>query len=216
MSLLVYCSYPILGQQSEPSWVSSLSDVLSRNKGQYCLYRPWLTLEDQLKNSDLQQCLVKDPNPILGNNSSLFKIPDRVFSPVSDVINDLLFFDGTDPHVLMPIKDLYCLVRSQILIADISLPSYGEVPSDVLLAYMANIPVIGITNRFVNSPSLVSKMEALITAPNVSTVISKLIPQLTAMALGYVSSDYHKNGDLTKEETKTENIDHGGQDITSK
>ena len=175
MSLIVYCSYPMLNQAYEPSWVSNLETVFSVNKiDAFRLYRPWFPLRSQPR---IMELLHTEPHPFFVSNRESLGLPDIIFQDFdSKIFQDYLQkYDHPEPNNFLTYRDLYCLVRSHILLVDVSVPSYGETFHDAFFAKMARIPMVGLTSRFLNSPIMMNYIDVFMNPEKIDVLIRQLV-----------------------------------------
>jgi hypothetical protein len=99
---------------------------------------------------------------------------EDVLKPLGEAAGTLLAADQPDPVVSSFKKDLYCLVRSDMMICDLSVLSAGEQGHDILIAQAAQIPTLGVTDRFQIPPSLLSRLTVL-AAPSTTSHIVHLV-----------------------------------------
>ena len=207
MTILTYCSYPVLDQREEPPWVSGLEAVLAANKlNLFSLYHPWVPLKAQTK---LYPLLESEPHPFFVENAKLLKLPEHVLRPFgSPEVQKLLSqADRAEPNNIVSFKDLFCLTRSKIVIADLSNPSFGELFQDVFYAHLAEIPLIGVSSRFLLSPVMLNRIETLVPMGRLDIIVQ----QLVSYSMGYVRAATEKSGDLdtTPEVADPENTGNG-------
>lgn len=103
--------------------------------------------------------------------------------------------DGSEPLISAADKDLYCLMRSDIMLVDLSTPGYGEQGADVLFGQLGGMPIVGITDRFQNAPSLLARIDCLIAPTRVEQIIH------VVMMYGNSSPAHQPDTDRTKEPT---------------
>ena len=207
MTLLVYCSYPVLDQSGEPEWVSRLESLLGDNGlSAFALYRPWVPLRAQ---SNIFPLLESSPHPFFSSNAALLQLPMEAMGSLGDrrTQNALDAADRAEPNNIIPFKDIFCLMRSHIVISDLSKPSYGETFRDVFMAHLAKIPIIGLTDRFMNSPIIFNMVDTVVPLSRLDVVLH----QMVSYSLSYVREETTtKTGDLTTTHDVTqENTDHG-------
>lgn len=165
--MLVYCAYPMA--KTEPQWVAPLAAAL-HGVPKVSLYRPWIPLHEQLQNPDLRDDLMRPPRPAFVENFKAFRLRDELFGDLDEIGGFLASADGDEPLIKAADKDLYCLMRSDMMLVDLSAPGYGEQGLDALFGHLGGMPVIGLTDRFQNAPSLVSRLDCLIAPTNVGQI----------------------------------------------
>lgn len=188
--MLVYVAYPM--SPVEPQWVAPLAAAL-HEKHRVHLYRPWIPLNEQLQNPDLRDDLLRPPRPSFIDHHKALKLPDILFGDLNDpeVQAFLLQADGADPLIKSADKDLYCLMRSDMMLVDLSTPSFGDQGVDLLFGHLSGMPVVGLTDRFQNAPSLVSRLDCLIAPTSVGQIV-RAIELFGGKAKGPSSSEKHE------------------------
>ena len=147
---IVYCSYPTLNQQ-EPEWVQAILDPMFQEAG-FCFYRPYLSLENQITNIDLLKSLSEaTPNSILQENAELLRLQKECFLNIDQAQPMLQATDSGHPTNNSTSKDVFVLSRSNLVLSDQCLPSI-ETSMELFLASCARIPVICMTDKYLNSP----------------------------------------------------------------
>ena len=68
----------------------------------------------------------------------------------------------------------YVLVRSDVVMVDLDMPSYGEVAFDILIASALGIPVVGVCSKIFQAPQLLSRFECIIHPSKVQTFLKTL------------------------------------------
>lgn len=181
MKLLVYCSYPVLDQSQEPSWVDTLAETINKHgmSDNFVLYRPWHPLGSQKQVFPL----LREPHPFFKQNEKTLGIPLELGLSFENpqLQRFLSSCDDPEPRNTVIYRDMYCLIRSHIVLADLSKPSFGEVFQDVLFASMAGIPIVGLSDRFLQSPHMMNRVDVF-TSP---LKTESLVRQLVSYSLGY-------------------------------
>lgn len=114
---------------------------------------------------------MRAPRPAFIENFKAFKLRDELFGDLDDVGKFLAESDVEEPVIKSADKDLYCLMRSDMMLVDLSAQSYGEQGLDLLFGHLSGMPVIGLTDRFQNAPSLVSRLDCLIAPTSVGQIV---------------------------------------------
>ncbi len=158
MSRLVYLSYPIL---MVPWWVENLKvDHVG-------FYRPTSSMKELLEDTAYTEAFTS-ATPLKTENRLLKAIgmrsgpPDRTLEQFADWIGKI-----DESSLASTVRDDENLLRSTLMISDISSPSFGEQGVDIVRAFALGIPILGITDQALNSLSLLRYMSAVIPAsPN--------------------------------------------------
>lgn len=75
----------------------------------------------------------------------------------------------------MVFSDLYWLLRSSLVLADFSLPGFGQALFDVTLAHIFKIPVVAINSRNHTLAQVVERTSAIITPDNVKAHVETFL-----------------------------------------
>lgn len=167
---LIYTSYPYIGSYHQiPAWIQLLM-AAKRN-----VYLPSVPL---LKQKELLDILHEQtPKELfktlwlpLGMDQTLEEPLDeaKVERMLESTINQL-------SHNLCW-KHQYMLIRSDLVMVDLDLPSYGEVAVDVMIASALQIPIIGVCAKIFQAPPIAERLECLIHPSKVQTFLQTLPP----------------------------------------
>lgn len=160
--MLVYISYPEL---SEPSgWVSEL---FQQDVEGLTFLDPNHSIVQQAQNKNVFELLNRHPHRTAQEHASVFKLDNELFQSLNEVSQRIGHAEST-AYLDLPFKNLYCLLRSDLLIVDMNGP---EVAQDVMYAWMWNIPIIGATYKFLNSPTVQAKCDAILNPLDISNII---------------------------------------------
>lgn len=171
--MLIYASFPITGYEEKPKWVLSI-----RNSLQPCemLYDPSLPIQSQFsQESFIRHLEMTVPQEVI---SSLFKnrsegFPLWLSSPISDhIVKEALASCDSESEADFIFREIYVILRSNILLADLSNPSFGGVSSSILFARLLSIPIIGLTYRFHVSPWMFQELSAMVFARKIPEILS--------------------------------------------
>ncbi len=157
-------------QPLEPQWVARLDAKLA-SRSDIVLYRPWLSLAEQLRNPDLLDALAQPPRAAFYTAKQMLRLSDHLFQPITSAQAFLKEADGPNPLISAADKDLYCLLRADIMLVDLSVESFGEQGIDALFGFVGGMPVIGLTDRFQNAPSILSRLDCLIAPSSVEQIV---------------------------------------------
>jgi len=189
-----------MGVGEKPFWVDPVKNhPLSKSSG-WTFYDPIENFTDHLKNPLFVRAMSQAPcdkakEPILKLDPMILAEfdSDRVeIFEKADIEN----LDGGISS-LIKLKDLYTLARSKVVLTDLSYPSFGGRPQELLYAYLMDIPIIGISPRFMNSPWMVDICE-LIMSPR---SIDQIIRQIAAMTMFEIQWKQTTREDKDSEET---------------
>jgi hypothetical protein len=72
-------------------------------------------------------------------------------------------------------KRLYALLRADAVLVDLNVPDHGCRSQEVMWAYLAGIPVVGIAHRFIVSPSMAAMLEAMVFPRTSDQIVRQLL-----------------------------------------
>lgn len=152
--LLVYCAYPIIDQSKEPQWVDVLNHVQLENKllENVLVYRPFYSLSEQGKLEE-----------ILGLPSAtadldaIVRLLDLDASYLPKSLEDAIKLENNREFSdMLVLKELWILSKCDIMVADLDLADRGERDMPLTIAKLLKMPIIGVTNKFIQGPWLSS------------------------------------------------------------
>lgn len=158
MSRLIYCAYATLDQATEPDWVVKLAENPFLKAEGSTLYRPLYGFMENLK---LAGPLLARDAKLPKERAAALRLEPALFEPLAAVQKRMEVADH-GPFVDVAFKRLYALLRADIVLVDLNIPGHGGRAQEAFYAYLAGVPVVGIAHRFILSPMLVEKMEAVI------------------------------------------------------
>lgn len=167
MSKFVYLSYPAM--EGIPDWIQKIKEYKHQD---VCLLDPYDP--NQIQDPAVQACLNRDPNETAVQWKEAFKLEPMLFLPPNESVATRFVINERKP-VLDNYKSMYCLLRADVMLVDMNLASYGDVAQEVLYAWLWNIPVIGITNRFINSSWVQSRCKMLLMPRNSSEIVEQIL-----------------------------------------
>ena len=94
-----------------------------------------------------------------------------MFADLEAVEPMLAAADSGEPTLRVADRDLYCLIRSDMMLVDLSMPGYGEQGVDVLFGHLGQMPIIGITDRYQNAPALLQRLDCLIAPDSIGQIV---------------------------------------------
>lgn len=163
MSKLVFCSYNLIDQDGIPDWVEKLCKNPLVLKEQWAIYNPILGFSGNLESSlSMPAALsIGSVPPAVVRNHKALKLDPMLLAPLGEVLPRLRAADES-PSIDVAFKSLYVLLRSDIVLVDLNQPGHGESSQEVVYAYLSGVPVIGVAHRFILSPWMINKLNAVI------------------------------------------------------
>lgn len=172
MSRLIYCAYPVIDRAEEPDWVGKLLQNPIVLADDYVVYRPLLGFAENVKSAGMLSVLTRAPKLTVQQARDL-RIDPAVFEPLANLQGRLVLADR-GPFLDVAFKRLYALLRADILLVDLNVPDHGCRSQEAMYAYLAGIPVVGIAHRFIISPTMLEKVEAVV-FPRTSDQIARQV-----------------------------------------
>lgn len=151
---LVYGSFPIQGiydQVAPPLWIEDLEKSLTS----HVAYNPYRSIREHLANEQFARILRQNDSLAQKRYEAcgeLLQLPELLIHPLDHVLPVLLGGDRSGTARDIVYKDLYVLIRADLLISDITYPSYGGPPMEQLYAWAFDIGCLVVSNRWMNSP----------------------------------------------------------------
>jgi len=138
---LIYFSYPMLGYTEQPPWVDMLRPYLA--SAGYLTYNPFDKINAQYNQEDIP-ALNALPIKVVKSLCSVLCIPEEVLLPFEAVWKLMQSGDDNDNYGIV-FQCLWLLVRSSLVICDVTKPVIGAGTSQELLyAKQLGIPTIGL------------------------------------------------------------------------
>jgi|GEM_PF-6602291 len=160
MSRLIYCAHALIDHTDEPDWVGKLAANPFVLKEGWVCYRPSLGFMENAKVSGMLPFLEAVPK-ITVEQAAHLRLDGQLFEPLQRVQSRLVVADH-GPFLDVAWKRLYALVRADICLVDLNVPDHGCAAQEAMTAYLAGIPVVGVAHRFIVSPTMAEKLEAVV------------------------------------------------------
>lgn len=171
----VFLSYVVTDQNQIAAWIPEL---VSRTEGDLIFYDPWRTVAEQLASPLFMETLSRSScAPRAAEHCDALKLDADLFKdPVS--VGQRLQMSDTATTIDFAFKDLYVLLRCDLMLVDFSTPAQGSRSQEAMYAHLANIPIIGISSRFILHPWFMNVAKVIV-KPDVSEIITQidLIPK---------------------------------------
>lgn len=160
MSYLIYCAHALIDHTVEPDWVGKLADnPIVQQEGWVC-YRPSLGFIENARANGMLTALGR-PLKLTAGQLTAMRLDLQLAEPVSKVHERLTVADH-GPFLDVAWKRLYALLRADICLVDLNVPDHGCAAQEAMTAYLAGIPVVGVAHRFIVSPTMAEKLEAVV------------------------------------------------------
>lgn len=159
MSRLVFCAHALL-DSDEPDWVDKLMANPLVKAEQWCLYRPTQGFLENAKWPGMLSLLTREPK-ISRSQAIGLRLDPALHSSLAEVYERLSIADN-GPFLDVAFKRQYALLRADVVLVDLNVPDHGCRTEDALCAYLAGIPTVGIASRFIVSPGLVGRLDAVL------------------------------------------------------
>ena len=171
---LIYCSYSKM-TAGIPHWVEMLKAHPLFTSNSWTLYDSGDSFVKTAQNKSFLAALAKPPlnlsdmqRQILRLSPSLFEAPDKVSSVLTTAESNWFARD-------LEFRDLYLLLRSDIILADLNSPSFGSVSMEILYGYLMDIPVIGVCHKVFQTHWVTNKLAAMVAAKSAESLINIII-----------------------------------------
>jgi len=159
---LIYCAYPIIDQDTVPEWVGATrAHPLVRREG-WSLYSPAEGFVDNFGNVPLAAALSRaEPAQVAVRNQEALKLDPGLFMSIGEVVHRIKASDEA-PTTDVSFKDLYVIIRSDIVLVDLDRMDHGERSQEMAYAYLCGVPTVGIAHRFIFSPWVADKISSIV------------------------------------------------------
>lgn len=176
MSKLVFCSYNLIDQDAIPDWVSKLTTNPLVKKERWAIYNPINGFSGNLEdNLSMPAALsIGTVPPEVVRNHKALKLDPALLEPLGSVLPRLRAADGS-PSIDVAFKALYVLLRSDIVLVDLNQPGHGESSQEVVYAYLSGIPIVGVAHRFILSPWMINKLNAVIFPRSSDEIVQQVL-----------------------------------------
>ncbi len=173
---LIYCSYPLMDAEVQVDWIDKLAKNPVARKENWAIYNPRLGFVENFETDPYRAVAMTDPGRISEKAKALaepLQLDPMLFLPFPEVQHRLAAADRA-PTVDVPFKDLYVILRSDIVLADISNANHGE-DQAVMYAHLLGIPVVAISHRFIMSPWIVGKVSSVIFPKTSDEIVQQVL-----------------------------------------
>jgi hypothetical protein len=133
---LIYLMYNAKAYESIPSWVPALGNIL--NSEGYLVYNPHLSIDAQYVQEDVPSLNILTPK-INKAFCSVYQIPEETLLSLDDVWKLMQTIDNYS----IVFQRLWFLLRSSLIVADLTQPTDSGTATELLYAKQLNIPTIG-------------------------------------------------------------------------
>jgi hypothetical protein len=180
----IYFSYPILNA-SEPSYVAP---VIKEFEGR-AFYRPFIPLYKQekiLNNLFKLKSLIinKENEKFLDRVEKLESIPflSHLYNEIPNIPDNVEFSDlaitydsNSQLSVNLVSKSVLILLCSNLLVLDCNTTDFGERSFESFLANFLEIPIIAVSDRFLNSPWLHCVATQLVKSTDLASTLKNIL-----------------------------------------
>jgi hypothetical protein len=136
-------------------------------------------------------------------------LDDRTFGPPTDknVLAWLYDLDGGVPLIAHHARDLYGLVRSDVVVVDLSDPA-PEIGVDLLFARTGGAKIVGLTDRFAHAPSVLARLDVMMVPNDVDGIVDVVTAFARERPAGQVSVLDRVNAVIARAENHEEAAKH--------
>ncbi len=173
---LIYCAYSILDQIEAPDWLEKLHENRTVKREGWGLYDPAIGFRGNVGHPAIATSLA-DQGKVSQEVAKAYKtlrLDPLLFAPIDEVKDRLLAADRfatTD----VSFKHLYALLRADILLLDLNVPSHGGKFHESLYAHLFGIPIVGIAHRFILSPWTTERCDALVFPKDTDEIVRQVL-----------------------------------------
>lgn len=171
---VLYCAYSIIDQLEPPDWIQKLRQNPTVKRERWALYDPARGLHDV--QPALASALADDtrvPRDVAAAHTAL-RLDPRLFAPLADV-KDQLFSPVVSSAPELSFRHLYCLLRADVVVLDLNVPSHGGKYHEALYGYLFGLPIIGIAHRYIFSPWVTERCSALVFPRNTDEIVRQVL-----------------------------------------
>lgn len=164
MSKIIYASYPLVDQDTAPDWVAKVAGNAVVGRERWVVYDPALGLSGNVEANPSLAGMLTDVSRLSQQAQAgcqQLRLDPRLFDPFASILGRLRAADQT-PTLDVTFRNLYILLRSDIVLVDLDFVGHGEPSQEVLYAYLIGVPVVGIAHRFILSPWMADKLNAVV------------------------------------------------------
>jgi hypothetical protein len=160
---LIYCSFNLVDANEPPDWIEKFKSNVITKKEKWSIYNPYLSFTENVRMDPTILTILNDPERFSRGAPDLksLKLDPAILGQLQEVMPRLQAADN-GPTIDLPFRNLYVILRSDIVIADLNSPGHGEASQEVMYAYLFGVPVVGLSHRFILSPWVVSKVRAVV------------------------------------------------------
>lgn len=218
--MLIYCAYSNLDEAEPPDWVVKLRDNPTMRASRWTLYEPFHGFAGNVERQARLMAELADPGRLRKPEGDL-KLDPMLFEPLTTQVMGRMQAGDGGPTIDVPFKNLYVLLRSDIVLVDLNVPSHGGKAQEVLYAYLLGVPVVGVAHRFILSPWLVEKCKAVVFPKTSDDIVHQVMAfdqwvtaaiQHHSAAAGPASSS-DLMGKLEQLQRKLDAMSGGGSDV---
>jgi hypothetical protein len=183
----------------------------------WVVYRPVFGFMENAQSPGMLSLLTRQPR-LTARRAAELRIDQAVFEPLAKVHQRLTVADQ-GPFQDVAFKRVYALLRADIVLVDLNVPDQGCRSQEAMLAYLADIPVVGIAHRFVVSPTMAEKLDALLFPTTSDQIVRQVLafdPKVTATIQHYREAEQRRQLEQLSEKAAelkaAEDVPDGGNE----
>jgi hypothetical protein len=216
-----------MDQDSKPDWIEKLKVNPMVVQERWSLYDPMLGFSGNFESNIYTATCLSD-NSRVNKHAQVYqkelRLDPALFRNLGEVLKRIKASDG-GPSIDLPFKDLYVILRSDIMLVDLNEAEHGERSQEVLYAYLFGVPVIGVSHRFILSPWMAGKMNAVVFPATTDEIVAQVLAydhKITAALKYFRAADKElkeiesKKGVLEAARELRENVQGAVDDIRKK
>jgi len=174
--MLIYLSYPLMDYDEPPRWVEPFKRSLMGQMENWSYYDPILGFSGNIESEAGLVGILSDPKRVSAlavQAAGHLRLDPDLFKPLSEALPRLRVADSS-PTADVAFKNVYALLRSNVVVADLDNPDHGEKTQEVMYAYLIGVPVVGVAQRFMFSPYVAEKISALV-RPDPNAIVRQVL-----------------------------------------
>lgn len=174
--MLIYLSYPLMDYDKPPAWVEPFKRSLVVQMEHWSCYDPILGFSGNVESDPGLVGILSNPKRVSAlavKAASHLRLDPELFNPLSKALPRLQAADAA-PTADVAFKNIYALLRANVVVADLENPDHGEKTQEVMYAYLIGVPVVGVAQRFMFSPYVAEKISAFV-RPDPNAIVRQVL-----------------------------------------
>jgi len=171
---LIYCAYNLMEQDGPPDWIQKFKTNPVVRQERWSIYDPYFTFTENVGTDVGLMSRLNDEARLKKIDPVALKLDPQLLSPIGVVLDRIKVSDNS-PTIDIPFRELYVLLRSDIVLADLNSMGHGEVSQEVMYGYLFGVPVVGLSHRFILSPWIAGKLRSVIFPRTTDEIVQQVL-----------------------------------------